>query len=91
MARQIVKVQMPVDLDRAASGRMYIGEGPMMLYGEGRRHQVTVSRHQDSKLWDLMEQAEDALGYVKAFVWAEWVEGAWRIDYDAGFAPYQSW
>lgn len=89
----IIKVQMPIDQARArAEGAMYIDHSnpDMLVYDEAR---TNVGPMRDERLRKMMLDAEDGLGYVKAYVYATWraVPRRWEIDYERGFAPMQDW
>lgn len=90
---QIIKVQMPIDQARAQrEGLAFVDKDnpDMLLYGKGQSNAV---HSRDAKLRKMMLDAENGVGYLKAFVYAEWrqVPRRWEIDYERGFAPMQNW
>jgi hypothetical protein len=95
---KIVKVQMPVDMDKArATGRMYIDHGKkpeMLVYALNSKAYVV----RDEALWDrmanqpmrteLLNPGEEAKGSLKTFFFAEYTNGKWVIG---DIAPWQEW
>ena len=91
MTAVLVKVQLPVDLALAqTTGRTYADKANpnVLVYDRLHKH---VFNGRDDRLRDFMIEAGDGVGFMKAFMMAEWHNDRWLIDYRAGFQPLAKW
>lgn len=87
----LVKVQLPIDIDRARkTGKAYAEKGNqnLLVYDRWNEH---VFEGRDDELRNYMLAADGGTGFMKAFLQAEWDGARWVIDYTAGFQPLASW
>ena len=87
----LVKVQLPVDAKLARdTGKVYadVTNPTVYVYDRDRRHEFMG---QDDTLRQFMLAAGGGVGFMKAFLLAEWHGDHWEIDYAAGFQPLANW
>jgi hypothetical protein len=89
--RRLVKVQLPIDTVLARdTGRVYADKANLELLVYDRAHKH-VFQGRDDTLRSFMLAADGGVGYVKAFVMADWDGTRWVVDYAAGFQPLAIW
>ena len=79
MKQTIVKVQMPIDQQRAAkTGRSYIdlNNREMLLYDQQRKH---TSVQSDPEIYEAMCNALNGQGSIKSYWLGTWDGRKWKL------------